>query len=236
MSDIVNFTPRGGALALSSPHYKSFLDQFSRAAKVVASSSNAVVPDLDHQDQHVIELVTSFLTWTRSFTKEQWEQGVPLNKEQMQQACGARHHMGYKELRACLTKLRSGNRKKGEPDSWTLSRPHIVGLAVLLAKNTAHVAAISAREIEDEERRIELAADLDVVLDTPSQFELDQQHCERQRLLALETPVTERMLPWAQRLQAKGMDELKVSVGTRDMEPLSDKAPENWVKLLREGI
>ena len=231
--DVTTFTPSGGALVQSSPIYRDLVAQFARAANIITTNTRPTVePDLDIRDAQVRSNVIEFLKWTRTFSTGQWKQGVPLNKTSMFEACGHPHHLGHAALRACLVKVRSGNRKKGEPNIWTLSAPHLQGLAMFLARAAARDAALAAQEMEAIERQAKLEAELDDLLASgPSQYELDYQATEQLRLQVLQKSREERALPHVQRLRASGTSTLKVNIGTRDMEPLSEDAPENWAKL-----
>ena len=217
MNDLT-FTPNGGALALASTDYQTFVWQFKRATDRVQSNTKPTVePDLNIKDAQARRNVAAFLRWTQQFSQVQWKEGLPLNKAAIQEACGQPAHVGYTALRQCLVKVKSGNRKLGEPDVWTLSAPHCRGLAMFLARCAALDAALAAREIEELERRVQAESELEALLAEPqqSQFELDQEWAERQRLQALKVPLEHRV-------KAHGIPELRITVGQRDDAPYEE--------------
>lgn len=217
--DVTTFTPQGGALALASRDYSVFLSQFKRAAEVVLNSSGAIEPDLDVRDIVAIRNVTEFLKWMSSVGMDAWQKGVPLNKAAIQAACGQPAHLGYAALRACLVKVKSGNRKKGESDTWTISLPNIRGLGIFLARNAAQQAAFAAHEIEATERRVVMESELDAVLSADpheAQYQKDYEWTQQRWLEQQGTPQETRV---SGHLALLNRDSIKLNVGTRDNEP-----------------
>lgn len=216
---LTTFTPRPGLALAQNADYQGLVEQFGRALKVVLAKDDAIEPNIKLGDKQAVINALKFFEWVRTHTAEEWAHGVSLKKEHIYDACGNPHHYIHRELRDCLTKVTEGNRRRGIPPTWKLSKAHLRGLGKFVAKSIAINAAAAVREMEAAERRMQDASELEELLSTQPQmqYQQDARLAEEQRIKALQVPREVRMLDAAQGLI--NLDAaLKVTIGQMDDE------------------
>jgi len=173
LTPIETFAPTTATSILSFPSYGEALGTFKRGTGNIVklrARGDVVEPDLDITDHRIIKVVSEFIRWTRTFTTEQWEAGVPLTGPQVSDACGYNNRPIDLARRACLIRVKAGYRRDGEPDTYSLSQPHVLGLAAALAAHVSYQAALSMKAMEDAAADIDLEGRLAAALQGPSTY------------------------------------------------------------------
>jgi len=162
---IRDFAPTTAYALREFDSYKAALKSFEVAAKRVCHlRGDCIEPDLDITDQRTANALVQFLLWTRRFSDEQWAQGVEVSKPELIEVAGQADRPLDQARRACLVRIKTGYRKGGESDTYSLSRPHLKGIALVLAANAAYQAAMSMRSMEKQAEDIDIEGRLNAAL------------------------------------------------------------------------
>lgn len=145
---IVKYTPVQLDLYCGSS-YAQQLENFKKMALKFKEAEEMGAVDFDIEpNAHLVAPLSNFLKWVNTHTKEQWDAGVKVPVKVIHEVCGKNHSPINDARRSCLVRVKRGNRRMKELDTYTLSRPHVLGLAKCLAAYTAKQAAEACIEME----------------------------------------------------------------------------------------
>lgn len=127
------------------------------------SDRGVEAPSLNIDDPRTMAAIKGFLAWTRTYSKAEWDAGVPLSFKERQEVTGRGSTGIDGARRACLIRV-AGNRKSGEKDRYHLNKDALLGLLKLLASSVAREQASMLSQYAIAEKNLELQANLDATM------------------------------------------------------------------------
>lgn len=124
----------------------------------------AIKPNLNIDDVRAVKIAGDFVQWTKKHTQAEWNQGVKLPYEVLHDVIGKNRTPLNMMRRACLVKVKNGNRRLGEADTYTLSKPHFLGLLQCLVAVAAQEAATICINLEVELSALESKSKVNAAL------------------------------------------------------------------------